>query len=246
MPPLKVFLVIPAKNEAENIGRVVEEALGLTLSADYSLQILVVDGQSTDGTGALARQAGAKVVEQRHGKGYGAACFTGLEEATLAGADLLVYMDGDYSDSPAAIPALLDKLLLKKASLVLGVREGALAEKGALPLHQVLGNRLVILLVNRLYGSRYPDLPSLKLIRREVLSSFQMQELTYGWTTEMLVKAARAGCRVEEVAVPFRRRGGGHSKVSGTFRGTFKAGYGLLKTAWQYRNWTPEYFFSPD
>ncbi len=235
--PCRVCLIIPTYNEAENIGRVVQEALALPPHPAYILEILVVDGNSRDGTGEVAAQAGAKVVAQRHGRGYGAACYTGFEEATSA--DILLYLDGDYSDPPGCIPALLENMLANKADLTLGSRTLGGFEKGALPAHAILGNRVVVALINLLYRQHFSDLPSFKAIRRETLASFQMQEFTYGWTTEMLVKAARTNCHITEVPITYRRRGGGQSKVSGTFGGTIKAAYYLFKTALRYVRWQP-------
>jgi glycosyltransferase involved in cell wall biosynthesis len=202
---------------------------------NYTLEVLVVDGGSQDNTVAEAMRLGVRVIQQR-GRGYGAACYTGFEEATEAG--ILVYLDGDYSDPPAAIPVLLDKMLAAEADLVLGSRRLGHFEKGALPIHAIWGNRLVAWLVGWLYRQQFSDLPSFKAIRREVLAVFAMQEMTYGWTVEMLVKAARSHKKILEVPVDYRRRGGGQSKVSGTFKGTVKAGYHLIKTALRYRRWT--------
>lgn len=231
-----VCLIIPVYNEVANIGLVLQEVANLEPDPAYRLEVLVVDGGSKDGTVEVARQAGARVVPQR-GRGYGAACYTGFEEAVAA--QILVFLDGDYSDPPAAIPALLTKMLAEEADLALGSRTLGKFEHGALPLHARLGNKLVVWMINRLYAAHYTDLPSFKAIRRETLASLQMQELTYGWTTEMLVKAARAGCKSIEIPLNYRRRSGGQSKVSGNLRGSVKAAYYLLKTALRYVRWSP-------
>jgi hypothetical protein len=112
-------------------------------------------------------------------------------------------------------------------------------EQGALPAQAVLGNRLVTTLIRRLYGCHLTDLPSFKAIRRDTLARLRMQELTYGWTTEMIVKTIRQGGRIVEVPVAYRRRGGGQSKVSGTVRGTVLAAYRLLTTTFRYARWSP-------
>ncbi len=234
--PCPVCLIIPVYNEVENIALVMQEVNRLPVNPAYNLEILVVDGGSKDGTAQAATQAGARVVQQR-GKGYGAACYTGFEEASSA--QIVVFLDGDYSDPPAAIPTLLERMLAEKADLALGSRTLGRFEKGALPLHARLGNKLVVWIINRLYQSRYTDLPSFKAIRRETLAAFQMQELTYGWTTEMLVKAARLRCKSLEIPLDYRRRAGGQSKVSGTIKGSLKAAYYLLKTALRYTRWQP-------
>ncbi len=231
----QVCLIIPVYNEVENIAVVIEEIKALADDERYTLQIMVVDGGSKDGTTEAARQTGAEVVRQR-GKGYGSACFTGFEEAVQQKADILVYLDGDYSDPPASVPALLQPLLTGEADMVLGVRH---FEKGTFPFHAILGNRLVAGLIRLFYGKQYHDLPSFKAIRPARLADFNMQEMSYGWTTEMLVKAARSKCRVVEVPVQYRRRGGGQSKVSGTLNGSAKAAYFLIKTALKYVRWRP-------
>jgi glycosyltransferase involved in cell wall biosynthesis len=235
-PRYRVAVIIPVYNEAENIGLVLQEIQALPPNPAYALDILVVDGGSKDATVAIAQRFGARVVAQR-GKGYGAACFTGYQEAQTA--DILLYLDGDYSDPPAAIPLLLEKMLLANAGLGLGSRTLGKIEKGALPAHAVWGNRLTAGLIGLIYRQNFSDLPSFKAIRREILTGFAMQEMTYGWTVEMLVKAARCKCHIIEVGVNYRKRSGGKSKVSGTINGTIKAGYYLLKTALRYRNWQP-------
>jgi glycosyltransferase involved in cell wall biosynthesis len=233
---IQVCLIIPVYNEVENIQRVVAEAKALPPVPAYTLDILVVDGGSQDQTVQVAERAGARVIQQRR-RGYGAACYTGFEEA--AQADILIYLDGDYSDPPAAIPELLHLMLTEKADLVLGSRTLGQLERGALPIQAIWGNRLVVWLIRLLYGSHLSDLPSCKAIRRTRLAEFDMQEMSYGWTTEMLVKAARSKCKILETGITYRKRGGGQSKVSGTFKGTVKAAYYLLKTALRYVRWQP-------
>ena len=229
---MTVALIIPVWNEEEVIGRVLTEIP--TGSVD---RVIVVDGGSRDRTVEVARAGGAEVVVQR-GRGYGAACATGV--AAAGAVDLLVFLDGDYSDPPAHIPDLLAPLLSGAADLVLGSRVLGGMERGALPAQAVIGNRLVTTLIWLLYRRRLTDLPSFKAIRRETLAGFAMQEFTYGWTTEMIVKAMRRNCRVVEVGVPYRARGGGRSKVSGTITGTLLAGYRLIAATLRYARWTPD------
>jgi rSAM/selenodomain-associated transferase 1 len=218
--PLRTALIIPVLNEAGVIGRVLDEVPRASVD-----RVLVVDGGSTDDTRAVAAAHGAEVV-RRDERGYGAACWGGVQEAQDC--DLLVFLDGDYSDPPADIERLLEPLRAGTADLVLGCRDFA---PGALPLHARLGNRLVLALIRLLVGRSFADLPSYKAIRSDRLAELAMQERTYGWTTEMVVKAARRGFRIAEIRVGYRERGGGRSKVSGTIRGTLGAGYKLITTA---------------
>ena len=234
--PLNIAVIIPVYNEVANIAQVIAEIRVLPPQPTYRLAIIVVDGGSRDGTVEAAQAAGAQVVPQQ-GRGYGWACYTGLLTADQA--DALIFLDGDYSDPPAAIPALMEKLLDDRADLVVGSRTLGGMQRGALPAQAVWGNRLVVTLIRLMYGYRLSDLPSFKAIRREQLVAFGMQEMTYGWTTEMLVKAVRSGCKIVEVPVSYRPRGGGQSKVSGTVKGTVKAAYFLLKTIFRYLRWQP-------
>lgn len=228
---MSVALIIPVWNEEAVIGRVLAE-----IPAGCVDRVIVVDGGSRDRTVEIARTAGATVVAQRR-RGYGAACAEGV--AAAGSADLLVFLDGDYSDPPAHIPDLLAPLRAGQADLVLGSRVLGGMARGALPAQAVLGNRLVTGLIWLLYRRRLTDLPSFKAIRRETLARFEMREFTYGWTTEMIVKAIRQGGPMVEVGVPYRARGGGRSKVSGTLKGTLLAGYRLIATTLRYARWTP-------
>lgn len=216
---MRVALIIPVWNEAAAIGRVLAE-----VPAGAVERVLVVDGGSTDGTRAAAEAAGATVLRQR-GRGYGAACLTG---ARAADAELLVFLDGDYSDPPAQIGRLLAPLVAGRADLVLGSRERGGMAAGALPLHARLGNRVAVLLLRLLYGVPLTDLPSFKAIRRDDLLALGIRDLHYGWTAEMIARAARARLRIAEVPIDYRVRIG-ESKVSGTLKGSVKAGWAILR-----------------
>jgi glycosyltransferase involved in cell wall biosynthesis len=216
-------LIVPVWNEAETIGRVLDE-----VPRGLVDRLLVVDGGSRDATRDIAAARGAEVLVQSE-RGYGAACQTGVQAASDCG--VLAFLDGDYSDPPALLERVLEPIRAGRADLVLGCRVFA---PGSLPLHARLGNRLVLWIVETLVGQRFGDLPSFKAIGAEALAALGMRERTYGWTTEMIVKAARRGLRVEEVWIPYRERGGGRSKVSGTLRGTLAAGYKLIATAVRY------------
>ena len=214
-----VAVIIPVWNEAGAIGRLLAE-----LPAGVAAEVLVIDGGSTDGTPAIATEAGATVLAQE-GRGYGAACLTGARAAT---ADLLVFLDGDYSDPPDQIERLLAPLRAGAADLVLGSRERGRLAPGALPLHARAGNKLAALLLRLLYGLAVSDLPSYKAIRCADLLALGIRDLHYGWTAELIARAARRRLRVREAPIDYRVRIG-ESKVSGTPKGSVKAGYAILR-----------------
>lgn len=222
---MRVTAVIPAFNEERAIGRVVA-----ALPRSVVQRVIVVDGGSTDGTVRAARDAGAEVLHEPR-RGYGQACATG---ATAAGdADVILFLDGDFSDDPREAPLLLAPIARGEADLVIGSRLLGRRERGALPPHQVFGNRLGAFVLRRLYGLRVSDLGPFRAIRGPVLHDLAMEQMTYGWPVEMLAKAARRGYRVVEVPVSYRRRIG-HSKISGTLRGSVLAAYYILSTALRY------------
>lgn len=214
---MRVTVVIPVYNEAGAIARLLAE-----LPPGVAHQVLVVDGGSRDGTQAAAEAAGATVLAQR-GRGYGAACLTGAQDAT---GEVVVFLDGDYSDPPSALPQVLAPLLAGEADLVLGNREDGM-EPGALPAHARLGNQVALLLLWALFGRRLHDLPSFKAIRRADLLALGIEDLHYGWTAEMIARAARSGLRIAEVPIRYRVRVG-ESKVSGTLGGSLRAGWGIV------------------
>ncbi len=226
-PPLaagaRVAAVIPVINEAESLPSVLAEFPVGTVET-----VIVVDGGSTDGTVELARAAGALVVLEPR-RGYGRAC---LEGSRATDAEILVFLDGDGSDDPAAIERLVEPIRDGRASLVLGARVDP--ERGAQHGHQRLGNALVSLLVRLCYGARIHDIPPMRAIRRDTLEQLGMAELTYGWPTEMIVKAARQGLPIMEIPVPSRARRGGESKVSGKFGPSIKAGTRMLTVVVRY------------
>jgi glycosyltransferase involved in cell wall biosynthesis len=227
-----VTLVIPAWNEAEAIGAVLDEVPRGTVD-----DILVVVSGPTDSTAAVARARGARVLEQ-HEPGYGAACWAGAAVALAEGAQVVAFLDGDYADPPAALPDLLAPLRAGRADLVLGCRD-LRRFPNALPPHARLGNQLVLRLLRVLLGARFGDLPSFKAIRADALRQMGMREMTYGWTVEMLVKAARADLRVEEILIEYRPRLGGQSKVAGNLRGSLRAAATLVGCAVAYLSWRP-------
>jgi glycosyltransferase involved in cell wall biosynthesis len=227
-----VTLVIPAWNEAAAIGAVLDEVPRAAVD-----QVIVVVGGPTDTTADVAAARGARVLIQR-APGYGAACWAGAEAALAEGAEIVAFLDGDYADPPAELPRLLAPLRAGRADLVLGCRD-LRRFPTALPAHARIGNRLVLGLLQVLVGAHFGDLPSFKAIRADALRQMSMREMTYGWTVEMLVKAARAGLRREEVAIEYRPRLGGQSKVAGNLRGSLRAAATLLGCAVVYVNWRP-------
>jgi glycosyltransferase involved in cell wall biosynthesis len=228
----RVALVIPAWNEPEAIGAVLDEVPAGVVEA-----IFVVVGSSTDPTAAVAEARQAKVLVQ-HEPGYGAACFTGAAAALADGAHVVAFLDGDYSDPPGDLSRVLAPILNGRADLSLGCRD-LRRFPDALPAHARAGNRLVLLLLRLLLGARFVDLPSFKAIRADALRRMDMREMRYGWTVEMLVKAHRAHLRFEEIGVFYRPRLGGKSKVAGSLGGSLKAAVGLLGCALAYLSWRP-------
>lgn len=222
---MHIAVIIPALDEEDAIGLVVRE-----IPRDLVGEVLVVDNGSKDRTAEVARAAGARVVHEPM-RGYGAACLAGAMAARDA--DILVFLDGDRSDDPSEMPAILRPILDGNADLVIGARMPARAEEGALTSYQRFGNRLVTGMVRLLYRLRLSDFGPFRAIRADVLRGLGMENKTYGWPIEMIVKAAKKGYRVVNVPVSCRRRIG-RSKVAGTLKGSFLAGYHLLFTTLRY------------
>ena len=193
----------------------------------------MVDNGSTDRTAEVSGPSGATVVSEPR-TGYGFACATGVQEARERDTEVLVFMDADGSFDPAEIPDLLAPIQANQADLVLGSRLAGGMEPGAMPPHARFGNWLVARLMGLLYGLQVTDLGPFRAIRADLLDRLGMQEMTYGWPTEMMAKAARSGARVVEVPVRYRVRRGGRSKVSGTLRGTILATYFILFVTLRY------------
>ena len=222
---IRIAVIIPALNEAATIGDVVA-----AVPRDVVDCVIVVDNGSTDGTAQVARAAGAQVVHEPR-RGYGYACWAGAQAADT---DVLVFLDGDGADDPQEIPRLVAPIRAGEADLVLGSRVQGEREPGALLPHARFGNWLAAQLMRRLYGLHLTDLGPFRAIRRTALEALDMREMTYGWSAEMVVKAAKRGYRVVEVPVSYRRRAGGRSKISGTVRGTVLAAYYILGTTIKY------------
>jgi glycosyltransferase involved in cell wall biosynthesis len=219
----RTAVVIPALNEAGNIESLITELRDLAL-VDWTI---VVDNGSEDDTAALAQKFGALVVAEPR-RGYGYACLAGANVALEMGAEILAFMDGDFSSLPGELPRLLAPIARDEADLVLGSRTLGAIAGGAMPFHQRLGNWLAAWLMSRLYGVRVTDLGPYRAIRAGLFRSLAMSEMTFGWPTEMMVKAARKEARLLEVPVTWQTRHRGRSKVGGTVRGSILAAYHIL------------------
>jgi len=211
----RLCTVVPALDEEAAIAAVVRGALGV------SGDVIVVDNGSTDATPERARAAGATVVDEPE-RGYGAACLAGALAAP-AGA-LLLYLDGDGSDDPSSLARVAEPVASGRARLALGSRTRGDREPGALHVHQLTANRVLAGLIRGIWKAPVTDIGPLRCIAREDLLRLDMRSRTYGWPIEMLVKAARAGLRIEEIPVTARRRAGGASKVSGSLSTSIRAG----------------------
>ena len=226
--PLRV--IIPCLDEERAIGPLVQALLRL-LDAGRD-RILVVDNGSRDRTAEVARAAGAEVVDEPR-RGYGRACLAGLR---AAGDGIAVFLDGDGADRPRDLAAVVAPVRAGMADLVVGARRDR--EAGSMTAFQRFGNRFATVLIGLACGARVTDLGPLRAIRVDRLLELRPAAQTYGWSTEMTVKALRAGLRYQEVPVGHRRRVG-RSKVSGTLGGSLRAGARILWTAARYARWRP-------
>jgi glycosyltransferase involved in cell wall biosynthesis len=221
----RVAVVIPALDE--------ERALPLTLAELPPVGlVLVVDNGSTDRTAEVAREGGATVVSEPR-RGYGQACQAGIARAAAWGAEVLVILDADHSDHPEELPLLAGPILRGEADMVLGDRT-RLAERGSLLPQQRYGNMLATFLIARVTGHRYRDMGPFRAIRMSSLLAMQLEDPTFGWNVEMQIKAIRLGLRVQEIPVRYRPRVG-VSKISGTVKGTLKAGSRIVWATRRYR-----------
>ena len=222
---MRVSVIIPTHNEAQAIGRVLAD-----LSSDIVTEVLVVDSNSTDGTDEIAEAIGARVVREPR-RGYGRACLSGLAAASAP--DVVVFLDGDYSDRPDELPLLLAPIIEGRADITLGSRLAKQNVAGALPWHSVLGNRLAAAMIRVLYRQQITDLGPFRAARAEVLKQLALQEATYGWAVEMILKGALGGFRIVEVPVSYYPRIG-KSKITGTLRGTLGASWFILSLIVRY------------
>ena len=219
---MKIAVIIPAYNEEQALPLVLQE-----IPRQRVHEIIVVDNGSTDRTFAAAQAAKVKVVFEPR-RGYGQACQAGLH-GLAADSDLVVFLDGDHSDFPEDLPALLEPIEAGRADIVIGSRVLGQAAPGSLLPHQRFGNWLACRLIAMRFKRRFTDLGPFRAIRRDALKRLALHDPAFGWKVEMQVKALKAGLRVEEVPVRYRPRVG-TSKISGTLSGSVKAGIAILAT----------------
>jgi glycosyltransferase involved in cell wall biosynthesis len=222
---LKVSVIIPAFNEESSIGLVLND-----LPRDSLHEIIVVDNGSTDNTANVAREAGARVVDEKR-KGYGAACLRGIAE--LNQPDIVVFLDGDYSDYPEEIIDLIQPILNGEKDFVVGSRMILPESRLALLPQARYGNRLAVFLMWIFFKHRYTDLGPFRAICHESLIKIGMQDQNFGWTVEMQIKAVKNRLRICEIPVRYRERVG-VSKITGTVSGTLKAGTKIIYTIFKY------------
>lgn len=231
MPPSPVIdVIIPAYNEGRAIGKVIRD-----IPIPLVRRVIVCNNNSTDDTAAMATAAGAIVTDQPK-PGYGNACLAGLayihQSTTVTPPDILVFMDGDYSDHPDELPRLIEPILRGK-DLVIGSRTLGNVQQGSLTIPQRFGNWLATRLIRLFYGYRFTDLGPFRAIRWNKLTQLNMQDPDFGWTVEMQVKALQHQLACAEVPVSYRKRIG-QSKISGTVRGSVLAGYKILWTIFKW------------
>ncbi|HMB34098.1 MAG TPA: glycosyltransferase family 2 protein [Methylomirabilota bacterium] len=217
---MKSVLILPALNEAAMVGDLIRRT-----PRNLIAEVIVVDNGSTDATAVVAREAGARVVSEET-RGYGAACFAGVT-ALPPDTDVAVFLDADGSQRPEEIPLVLNPILAGRADLVLGARRLA----GRHPRHAAAGTRLVARYVAWRWRVPITDFGPLRAIRADLLRRLDMRDRAFGWPVEMVVKTAANGARILEVPVSHAPRQAGRSKVSGTLRGTLRAGYAFLSIA---------------
>ena len=214
----RISVIIPAVDEERSISKVIAEI------PDWVDEIIVVDNGSKDKTADEARSAGAKLLNESR-PGYGSACLTGI--AGSDNPDIVVFLDGDYSDYPQEMALLVDPVVNGSADLVIGSRVLGQAQKGALSPQARFGNWLACKLIRLFWGVRFTDLGPFRAIRFSTFKRLDMRDPNYGWTVEMQIKAAQKDMRAIEVPVSYRKRIG-KSKVSGTLRGVILAGIKIL------------------
>ena len=216
-------VVIPTLNERDAIAAVIRE-----IPREIAAEIIVADSGSTDGTQAAAREAGATVLDLGQ-RGYGLACARAAQAAAPA-SDIIVFLDGDGADRADLMHLLVDPIRAGTHDFVIASRTRGVRDPGSMSWHQVFAGQAAGLGMRALYGVRYTDMCAFRAIRRSSLDALSLREMTYGWNIEMQMQAARCGLRILEIAVPYRCRAGGESKVAGSLRGTLRAGWRIVTT----------------
>ena len=221
----RISIIIPAYNEESSIGLVLD-----ALPQEKLHEIIVVDNGSTDATARVAQEHGARVVKEPR-KGYGSACLKGIDE--LDAPDIVVFIDGDFSDFPEEIVLLIRPIETGEKDFVLGSRMILPKSQSALLPQARYGNRLAVFLIKLFFKHEFTDLGPFRAIRYSSLMSIGMKDMDFGWTVEMQIKAVRNGLRIREVPVNYRKRVG-ISKITGTVSGTFRAGTKIIYTIFKY------------
>ena len=223
-----ITVIIPAYNEQDSIANVVNDI------PEIVNEIIVINNNSTDNTAINAKNAGATVLYESR-KGYGYACLKGLDyiENQKTKPEIVVFLDGDYSDYPAQLTELSSPILTKNIDIVLGARVKEQRELGAMTPQQIFGNWLATSLMKLFFGARFTDLGPFRAIKYEKLMALKMEDKTYGWTVEMQLKALKQQLTYLEIPVRYRNRIG-VSKVSGTIKGTIFAGIKILTWIFKY------------
>lgn len=226
MPNIKV--IIPAYNEADSIPLVIKDIPGLVS------EIIVVSNNSTDATEANAKAAGATVLKENR-KGYGYACLKGMAyvDEQNKKPDIIVFLDGDYSDYPEELTKIIQPILDDNIDFVIGARCKEHREKGSMTIPQIFGNWLATTLMRFMFGSKFTDLGPFRAIKYNQLQSLNMEDKTYGWTVEMQLKVLKRNISYSEIPVHYRNRIG-VSKVSGTVKGAVFAGFKILGWIFKY------------
>lgn len=224
-----VVVIIPAYNEENSVGKVVAD-----IPKEIVDKIIVVNNNSNDQTKVNASKAGAIVIDELN-QGYGYACLKGISFAAslINKPDIIVFIDADYSDFPEEIVQLIDPIIKNDCDMVIGSRAIGAREKGSMTPQQIFGNWLAITLIKLFYNVTYTDLGPFRAIKYDRLIEIDMQDKTYGWTVEMQLKAAKRKFKITEIPVKYRVRIG-HSKISGTIKGTILAGYKIITTIFKY------------
>ena len=228
MNETKISIIIPALNEENSIGKVIN-----SLPKIY-YQLIVVDNGSNDSTRKIAKKNGAIVLIEKN-RGYGNACLKGIRFLKKTPPDIVVFLDGDFSDYPQEIKKIIKPIEQKKVDFVIGSRIKSLREKGSMTPQQIFGNKLACFLLKLIYGGKFTDLGPFRAIKWDTLMDLNMIDKTYGWTIEMQLKVLRKKISYAEAPVRYRKRIG-NSKISGTLKGSLLAGIKII-------GWIVKYYF---